>query len=88
MQKASELGQKGRKWVRKNRSYKILAQQLEKRYLELGQGKVVFGYGGLTLTSKKEWSELLRPVTLGPEGFMPLMCRLCVRISYCINLLK
>lgn len=36
---AVEMGQKGREWVIKNRSYEILARQVEKRYLELIQGK-------------------------------------------------
>ena len=34
-QKAAEMGQKGREWVMKNRSYEILARQVEEKYLEL-----------------------------------------------------
>lgn len=33
--KADEMGQRGREWVVENRSYEILAQQVEERYLEL-----------------------------------------------------
>lgn len=33
--KAAEMGQKGREWVVKNRSYEILARRIEHRYFEL-----------------------------------------------------
>ncbi|HEX76785.1 MAG TPA: glycosyltransferase family 4 protein, partial [Dehalococcoidia bacterium] len=33
-EKAAKTGQRGREWVVKNRSYEILAQQVEQRYLE------------------------------------------------------
>ncbi len=33
--KASEMGRRGREWVTDNRSYEVLARQVEKRYLEL-----------------------------------------------------
>ncbi len=32
---ATEMGRKGREWVLKNRSYEVLARQVEQRYLEL-----------------------------------------------------
>lgn len=34
-EEATEMGRRGREWVMKNRSYEILAQQVEKRYLAL-----------------------------------------------------
>lgn len=34
-EKAAEMGRRGREWVIKNRSYEILARQVEVRYLEL-----------------------------------------------------
>ena len=34
-EKATEMGRKGREWVANNRSYEILARQVEKEYLEL-----------------------------------------------------
>ena len=33
--KAAEMGSRGRKWVVKNRSYEILARQVEERYYQL-----------------------------------------------------
>jgi glycosyltransferase involved in cell wall biosynthesis len=33
--KAEEIGKKGQTWVKENRSYKIMAREVEKRYLEL-----------------------------------------------------
>ena len=32
---AEEMGKKGKEWVERNRSYDVLAHQLEKRYFEL-----------------------------------------------------
>jgi len=33
--KLAEMGRRGREWVAKNRTYEILARQVEQRYLEL-----------------------------------------------------
>ncbi|MFC1915784.1 glycosyltransferase family 4 protein [Chloroflexota bacterium] len=35
LEKGAEMGRKGREWVVKNRSYEVLAHQVEARYLEL-----------------------------------------------------
>jgi glycosyltransferase involved in cell wall biosynthesis len=37
---AQEMGRKGQEWVINNRSYEILARQLERRYLELVKSKI------------------------------------------------
>ena len=37
--KAAETGRRGREWVVKNRSYEILAREVEKRYFELLHGR-------------------------------------------------
>jgi len=34
-EEAKEMGKKGRKWIKKNRTYELLAEKLEKRYYEL-----------------------------------------------------
>ena len=38
-ERAAEMGQRGRQWVVKNRSYESLARQIEQGYFELVKGR-------------------------------------------------
>ena len=43
--KAKEMGEKGREWVVRNRSYEILANNLEQRYFDLVQSNLLKNHG-------------------------------------------
>jgi glycosyltransferase involved in cell wall biosynthesis len=40
--RAGEMGERGREWIVKNRSYEAMARRLEERYLDLKKGSVAF----------------------------------------------
>lgn len=60
--KAEEMGKAGREWVVRNRSYEILARNVEQRYLDLVQSNHLKNYG--TKNQKSKTKSILNHETL------------------------